>query len=82
MKLHCTDSIYQKFETYIPRNETLFQFLHSCFGERFIYTMIPTIGLPLLLQENRWTDCENISIAHRYMNVKIRDKAAQFLFGE
>ena len=32
---------------------------------------IPTIGLPILLQENRWTDRGNIQIAHRYMNVEI-----------
>ncbi len=30
---------------------------------------IPTIGLPIWLQENRWTDLGNILIAHRYMNV-------------
>ena len=30
---------------------------------------ITTIGLPILLQENRWTDRGNIKNAHRYMNV-------------
>ncbi len=53
--------LYRKFETNIPINETAqtrSQFLNSCFGERFIY--IPTIGPPILLQENRWTDRGNI----------------------
>jgi hypothetical protein len=43
---------------------------------------IPTIGLPILLQKNRWTDPGNIEIAHRYMNVEIRTAAEQFLVGE
>ncbi len=38
---------------------------------------IPTIGLPILLQENMWTDLGNIQIAHRHMNVDIGPKAAQ-----
>ncbi len=33
---------------------------------------ISTISLTMLLQENRWTDCGNIQIAHRRMNVEIR----------
>jgi hypothetical protein len=35
-------ALYRKFETYIPRNETVqprFQLLHSCNGERFIYSL-------------------------------------------
>ncbi len=31
---------------------------------------IPRIDLPILLQENMWTDPGNILIAHRYMNVE------------
>jgi hypothetical protein len=45
---------------------------------------IPTIGLPILLQENMWTDTGNICIyiAHRQMNGEIETEAVQFLFWE
>jgi hypothetical protein len=32
---------------------------------------IPLIGLPMLLQEIRWTERGNILIAHRHMNMEI-----------
>jgi hypothetical protein len=41
---------------------------------------IPTIGLPILLQENRWTDRGNIEIAHKYMNVKSRTERPRSFF--
>jgi hypothetical protein len=43
---------------------------------------IPTISPPIFLQQNRQTDCGNISIAQRNMNVGIKTVAAQFLFWE
>ncbi len=36
------------------------------------------IGLPILLQENMWSNPWNIKIAHRPMNVEIWTEASQF----
>jgi hypothetical protein len=41
---------------------------------------IPMIGLPILLQENIWTDPGNTKIAHKHMIVEIGTVAAQFFW--
>jgi hypothetical protein len=73
----------EKFVTNIPRNETarpqsrLIHFL--CFCERFIQ-YVPSIGLPILLQENSWTMGIYKSFTEIWM-WKLTE-AAQFLFWE
>jgi hypothetical protein len=52
-------------------------FIHLSVSDLYI----PTIGLPILLQENSWTDRGSIYInrSHiQYMNVEIRTEARIF----
>ena len=43
-----------------PEMKLLNSYIHVSVSDLYI----PTIGLPILLQENRWTDPGNIQIAH------------------
>jgi hypothetical protein len=54
--LHTAKTQYRKYETKYPRKGIAWpqsQFPHLCVCERFIYSHH---GLPILLQENMWTD--------------------------
>jgi hypothetical protein len=60
------------------RGLSLNSYIYVSVGDLYI----PTMGLPILLQENRWTDRGNIKIAQKYTKVEIGTEAAQFLFWE
>jgi hypothetical protein len=59
--LHCKDTIPKIRNKYSQKRKlrglSHNSYIHSCFCERYT-VYIPTIfGLPILLQENRWTNC-------------------------
>jgi len=58
---HCKDIQYQKCETNIPRKgiappQSQFLYIYVSVSDLYIYKA----GLPILLQENSWTECGNI----------------------
>jgi hypothetical protein len=53
--IHTAKTLYRKFETNIPRNETARSRSQPLHHASVSDLYIPTIDLPILLQENRWT---------------------------
>ncbi len=72
---HCKDTVSKIGKIFPKRNMRGLSpnFYISISVNDLLY--VPTIGLPIWLQRNRWTDP-----AHRCINIEIGNKAAQFDF--
>ncbi len=58
---HCKDIQYKKLETNITRKGIARPHSPSSYIHVSVSDLhIPTVGLPILLLENRWTECGNI----------------------
>jgi hypothetical protein len=55
-KIYYTENLKHIFPEKELRGHRPKSYIHVSLCELYI----PTIGLPILLQENRWTDCGNI----------------------
>ncbi len=67
LQRHNTENLKQIFPEKELRGYSSNSYIHVSVRDLYI----PLIGLPILRQENRWTERRNIEIAHRHMNMKI-----------
>jgi hypothetical protein len=76
IRVHCTENTIYVF----PEKKLLGLVPNSCIHVCVIDLLIPRIGLPIWLQQNRQTNPGNKYIAHRYMNVEIGRQDIIILF--